>query len=931
MIRSKMKNKKITHQKGKHKVKIETPIIITTLILLVTLCFIPFSSAALTDGIISAWLLDETSGTVAVDEEGLHNGIYTVNNEPADHITGNGVIGYGFKLYNLNKIVVPDDVLYRITNADDWTVSLRLNTTTWNNIVWAAKRDAGGVDWQEYTGGTDARIYGGTEHSLGEMSGFAVNKWHLIVYTYNNGQVNLSVDGINYYSAAATLTADDAAITFGEDHAGNSDVIGGIDEIVIHNRVLTQAEILQLNATYAAGNNIYYTAPPAVNVNITSKDLYNKTRIVWPDIMRQRDDLFMILVNATFQNVSDGSSSCNYSAVNISHQFFSYGENVTLTGSNTFEFTSDHPQENGLYDLLTFDVCRVDTIKRRIEFYINDNATIYRTINKNVIPSCSVGTFQVNNVSTSYITSDNVNVSIRCPLCTASERVRIVKSSIGSRIRLVRSQTAYTDSLDWNVTSMLYEDTEVMHGFESTGTQTINITCNDTDTSISKTVGGILPISLVNEITIDGATSSIVNGTTYEAGENYTFTGGCAGQSISFRQINLTYSNGTYIAGNNTNQLNINNSLLNFGYIFNITMFCRNNGNYSKTVKYVIINDTTNPVINWIDPVEANTSTKTMNESFQFQMTMYDKNLFSYDVEIFDSTAAKRFDYNATNINVSFKAIIESITPDKVGMWTINATVADGHTKKEIKDYKHKIVNPNIIFNFDRIKPNKQIETNNITIMYDGYYDLKSIKTENKKDRYVFEYEYFLLEDKFRLNVMHKYRVYCEDIIYMERSDYTAHFVCPVTMNWVDFESPSVLSYTVERCGNDCFKVDLTTLPDEKIIFSSVGDINIVTETVMFNVTEAAEVFTNSTLRVDRCPDSTEGQLALIIVCVIIMFFIWIGFVFKQNIIGFLSAIALIFVSLTLAACLLVMGYVLLGIGIVLLGVFLFRGDGLST
>ncbi len=103
----------------------------------------------------------------------------------------------------------------------------------------------GTVQWRATIGGVDGRICGG-QLTQGE--------WHHLAGTYNGSTVVLYVDGAAVASATRTgsITANTTALTLGNRKELDRALDGGLDEVRVWRRALTQAE-LQANERQLTG------------------------------------------------------------------------------------------------------------------------------------------------------------------------------------------------------------------------------------------------------------------------------------------------------------------------------------------------------------------------------------------------------------------------------------------------------------------------------------------------------------------------------------------------------------------------------------------------------------------------------------------------------------------------------------------------------
>jgi hypothetical protein len=140
--------------------------------------------------------------------------------------------------------------------------------------------------------------------------------------------------------------------------------------------------------------------------------------------------------------------------------------------------------------------------------------------------------------------------------------------------------------------------------------------------------------------------------------------------------------------------------------------------------------------------------------------------------------------------------------------------------------------------------------------------------------------------------------------VYREKSKYTAHFICPVTKNWLDFESPDVNKYDVKSCGDDCYDVLLYSKPVDVISFNSIGGLNIVNEEITFDVINAPASYNmTDALAFGTCPSTKDNFTFYIIVYVIFMIIAY--FTYRLNFYpgSIFSGFVLAYMSYSIMAC----------------------------
>lgn len=209
------------------------------------LFLISFASSALTDGLVSYYKLDETSGTTAYDLLGVNNG------------TNSGVT-----INQVGKI----DKAYSFDGVNDWintnsafdtpakTICAWFNATTINsNLKRVFDNDAsaktyGGINIYVNTTGI---VYSqGTTTFV--SSGISTNTWYYVCSMYNSTNYAFYRDGTlvssGAYSSFNAGSEVNINLKIGAERGldGTRFFAGKIDEVSIWNRTLTQAEITAL-------------------------------------------------------------------------------------------------------------------------------------------------------------------------------------------------------------------------------------------------------------------------------------------------------------------------------------------------------------------------------------------------------------------------------------------------------------------------------------------------------------------------------------------------------------------------------------------------------------------------------------------------------------------------------------------------------------
>ena len=640
----------------------------------------------------------------------------------------------------------------------------------------------------------------------------------------------------------------------------------------------------------------------------------------------ERDEFF-VRANYSVDGVTNPDGVCNFTSLDITGSFvFKEGSielNVT-DKSHTFNVLEGF---NGLnHDEYDFLVCQDGKKKKDLQMLINN--VLFKTISKDVIPLCVNGFHQEFGNTTLYNNKRDVNITISCSGCDNKDKSYLIFEDPNNNHTFSYGRTFNTHSepMHFNLTTELYEYIGHPYYFGSPLMNPYNITvnCNDTETT------ELIYTTSVN-LTLDIAQINDIN---YYDGINIEYT--CCtnvtiipyGDIVTYIELNISYENGTVIKSVNTNYINVIGTDLNLDGIYNINVSARDNDNNTYYNNgYFVINDTVKPVITSTYPSSDNTTSIYVNESHALNILFNDLNLFAYQVKIYDPDSTLRYDINDSNIGVQSFSVDDSITFNSLGNWLIRATGTDSHTSLEIPDYEKdiKLKDKTIKFKFkSKDKDYNQIE-NNITIKYTGQYAVTGISTFKKKDRYNFIFEY---NDKIKLPkyMQHKFNLYCDDVIYIENSEYTAHFVCPKSSNWVDFANENVIDYDVVRCGNDCMTVTLNTKSNKKLIFDSIGGLNIESKDYLVNV-NSVPVLAEASYNFQSCTlDTTSDILRFSFLIGLVLLIFFMGEKTRIPILKIIGSIMVIFIGIKLMYC-----YTEFGIIVILTGIILLVNSGNSN
>jgi len=195
---------------------------------------------------VAHWKLDETSGAVAVDSAGGHDGVLI--NEPAWDVSGqiDGALDFDG---SDDRVVANHDPALAIT--EELTMMAWVNLReTFDIYRILSKEQAGQNDgyWMAISGGT---VFVGIGGQIYWYDLFASpDQWYHIAVTYSDAddELKIYIDGslMTTEFASAPLNANTADIVIGDNWEGSKQWNGLLDEVRIYDYGLSAAEITDL-------------------------------------------------------------------------------------------------------------------------------------------------------------------------------------------------------------------------------------------------------------------------------------------------------------------------------------------------------------------------------------------------------------------------------------------------------------------------------------------------------------------------------------------------------------------------------------------------------------------------------------------------------------------------------------------------------------
>jgi hypothetical protein len=222
-------------------------------------CF-AYSQPPVTDGLVGCWKFDEGSGVTAMDSSGLGNNGSIVNAAYSEDTPPQAASTFALSFNTTGADIaysyvrIADNASLRPSSGLTLAAWVKTNSTEVREHVIVSKQYGGAtsdsyVIWYHSDGNLWFDV-GGVGHILTVQP--PANEWHYIVGTYNGSVMRLYVDGVEKVNSTVTGTIpyDDNPVLIGADsnnlnHIPDSGWNGLIDEVLIYNRALSQAEIVQ--------------------------------------------------------------------------------------------------------------------------------------------------------------------------------------------------------------------------------------------------------------------------------------------------------------------------------------------------------------------------------------------------------------------------------------------------------------------------------------------------------------------------------------------------------------------------------------------------------------------------------------------------------------------------------------------------------------
>lgn len=373
-----------------------------------------FASSALSDDIVSYWKFDEQSGT-AIDQLGVNN----ITNNGASNTTGKIIYAYDYDGTS-DYMVTGGNI--GITGTQNRTLNMWIKFDAFTGgpyfIAWGINSAN-----REFGLRTDAsgNLYAWT--NAGDFlikSTLSTGTWYMLTLTYDGTTVKGYVNGTAEGSSNLALNTGDSTMVIGKYQHGSSNYFNGIiDEVMISNKTLSNAQILEL---YNGGNGTSYPFPDITTISITLTSPSNDTTI--SDVGS----------NFTIQYNMTGSNSYNYTFKNST--YYVWLDNGTLFNETT---TTDILNENNTIDLQFIDSFTFGT-------YIWDVYACYGNATFNNCTWSDNGNFTFDVVPFSVLDENYDNVTLEGSTNTFDINISVISGERLSTLKFVYNGVEYGGS-----------------------------------------------------------------------------------------------------------------------------------------------------------------------------------------------------------------------------------------------------------------------------------------------------------------------------------------------------------------------------------------------------------------------------------------------------------------------------------------------------
>ncbi len=240
----------------------------------------------LTNGLVSVWELDETSGTTAVDAYGSNDG---VNSNVTLLQPSLSNLNYSYEFDGAtSQIVVSNGSNFSFDARGDsysysfWVKSSEPNDETSARIIQAWDGSS------SYAISVQVRydLFGCYIYDITSINSVLLSNpsaevwdgaWHFVAFVCNTNVLTLYLDGSYYTQTNISITGTtetSSQLQFGNNYNNNRHFKGNIEQVAIWSRAITEAEISQL---YNSGNGLPYSQWGTPPVALTGGEISPET------------------------------------------------------------------------------------------------------------------------------------------------------------------------------------------------------------------------------------------------------------------------------------------------------------------------------------------------------------------------------------------------------------------------------------------------------------------------------------------------------------------------------------------------------------------------------------------------------------------------------------------------------------------------------
>lgn len=357
---------------------------------------------------------------------------------------------------------------------------------------------------------------------------------------------------------------------------------------------------------------------------------------------------------------------------------------------------------------------------------------------------------------------------------------------------------------------------------------------------------------------------------------------------------------------------------------FTLDINCADNGilfNVSSSLRINYFIDNILPVIETFTPSNGSRFNKDLALFMNISGTCTDFPVFNYNITVENEsdvifTDSINLAASTNSLTINGEIFLGNLGED---IYTVTHICTDTHTKQKINSYQvEKQINQSkIIWITDKENEFELRPSPNVYTVLDYGSNMA-----DSGDRYIVWYVFDEPEDGTLRTFSFELENRKFPILYLPESTFNAHFI--MEDNWFDFEfGDENAIYEITQNDFNNYEIAITTTKTT-LNFTSIGDLNIRVFESEFEVFFIEQIV--DALQIGDCPDTIAEFLILALMIGFALFFIWLGFNFDLGFIGFFGAIALLFSSLYIAACIAILAFTVASLALVLIIYFVFFG-----